>query len=214
MNCRTFHRRWQSLLDERLLPQEDSELLEHAWNCEHCQQLLNGQQDLFSLITSDAPPAPSPNLADRIVAKVRMNKPAHSLVEGDRRAAVWMWIAVAASLLLVVSPVALWFRGQHQPNPNSFVKQLGPPANHLENREHESWQVAINQQDFIRVLDVITRIREQDFDPSVDSITDHLRPITASFEVTLDALRKTLPLPNKGNEQKPQADARDLDIFA
>jgi hypothetical protein len=132
-----------------------------------------------------------------------------------------MWLAVAASLLIIVAPIAMHFLRQPQPAPNSFVEQSVPPSNNDSIGTPGLGAVATtpNQQDFDKMMLVINRLREQQIDQSVDELTSPLRPtlrpITASFGITINALRKTLPLPNKNtSEQKPQADARSLDIYA
>jgi len=211
MNCRTFQRRWQSLLDERLSPQDDPELIEHAWECERCQQLLNGQQQLWNLLASEPTPAPSSNFANSIVAHV--NQPTLGVPRTSRGFAIWTWVAIAASLLLVIAPVALHFRGQQPVGPDSFVKQ-GKAESPDQLADGNSADSKAGIQEIERMVGLISRIGEEEIDQSVGEITGRLRPITASFGVTFGALRRTFPLPNKSNVQKPQAGSSNLDVFA
>jgi len=212
MNCRTFQLRLQSVLDERRLPQEDSELLQHAWKCERCQRLMAAQQQLLNLLCCEPPPAPPADMASRIIAQV--NPPLHSRT--TRGVVVWTWLAVAAAMLIIASPIALRFIRQQHVDPNSFVNQRVSPDinNHMNDQQPSVDSYALDRQNLGKVFDVWNRFRDQQFDQSVNEITSPLRPITASFGVTLNALRKTLPLPSKNAAEKPQADARNFEVFA
>lgn len=136
MQCAKFEVRLNQLLDERLLPECDTDLLAHAERCEACRELLAMSEQLFLGLEMHELPALSPDFAARVVAAA--NSPAVlecELVESakaPRRQRIslstWVSITVAASLLAALVPLLGWLRGPDEPSVAENSPKVAAPV--------------------------------------------------------------------------------------
>lgn len=131
MQCARFEDRLNELLDERLSPQCDAELLAHAQDCDACRELLAISEQLFLGLELCAYPEPSPDFAQRVVAAAARCEPASgqdlltrstSRDQKRWRVPVWVSVAVAASLLVATIPLLGWLNPSE---PSSVANREG-----------------------------------------------------------------------------------------
>lgn len=214
MNCNGFERRLNRILDRRLPLDADSDLSQHAAECDDCaeslfaaQTMLDGCQTLF--------PAPArSDFANRVVRQVQMTRPAASAARNFS----WTSLAAVAALLLVtLLPLAGGFRG-NLPGPTRAVAQadrrlptptiavtlpgndlprskpaaidaaISPPASPATNMSPADWSAM-----FGRLAATTASVPTTPLN-SVEQLGERLQPITGSLEVALDTLRSALPL--------------------
>lgn len=109
MRCDAFEDRLQHLLDERLCPEDDSLLAEHAADCPHCRDALDAQAGLFDTVRDWSVANLEVDLVDRVVSRVVSRATAGaplSCQASSRRwwqtaSGRWTALAVAAALVLV-----------------------------------------------------------------------------------------------------------------
>jgi hypothetical protein len=71
VDCETFQRRWQRLLDERLPPERDIDLVAHSLTCDSCHQQLSLREGIFSMLGPDEAQGPSPGFVDRVISELQ-----------------------------------------------------------------------------------------------------------------------------------------------
>jgi hypothetical protein len=131
MQCARFEDRLNELLDERLRPECDAELLAHAQRCDTCRELLAISEQLFLGLELRDYPEVSPDFAQRVVAVAARCEPAKGhdvLVSSPSRdqkrwsLPAWVGVAVAASLLLATIPLLGWL---NRSDPSSVANREG-----------------------------------------------------------------------------------------
>jgi hypothetical protein len=71
VDCETFQLRWQQLLDERLPPERDIDLVAHSLTCDSCHQQLSLREGIFSMLGPDEAQGPSPGFVDRVIRELQ-----------------------------------------------------------------------------------------------------------------------------------------------
>jgi hypothetical protein len=131
MQCARFEDRLNQLLDERLSPECDAELLAHAQRCDSCRELLAISEQLFLGLELRDYPEVSPDFAQRVVAVAARSEPTpgqdlltRSTTREPKRwnFAPWASLAVAASLLLAAVPLIRWLNPS---DPSSVANREG-----------------------------------------------------------------------------------------
>lgn len=124
MNCTTFESRLQSLLDERLRPQADNDLLMHADGCAECSHMLAGYELLWDGLELAEPPAMSADFTQRVVG---LAEPA-SLPRQVWSAPVRALATVAALILIALAPLtrSLWSPSTKSADEHPVAAASGP----------------------------------------------------------------------------------------
>ncbi len=143
MQCRQFEDRWNELLDERLSPESDNQLVDHARVCEPCRQLLVGQAVLFAGLEHWETPALENGFEQRVLSASGFAAIASLPTQRSSGRRKW-WvagglIATAAGVLLLVTlqlrdrannttqPTAVHQTGGSSPQPGALaVTNVGP----------------------------------------------------------------------------------------
>ena len=108
MHCVRFEMRLNQLLDSRVAPDSDLELLEHAAECPECGELLAGHELMLEAIGRLEAPSVGADFAVRVAAQIASNPQPTSRwasAPGFRRTWLWTIASVAAGLLIAVG---LW----------------------------------------------------------------------------------------------------------
>jgi len=219
MQCVEFEDRLNRLLDHRLSPDDDAQIVEHARRCESCAGMLNAQHRLFAGLRAMSRRAPA-DLADRVMARRH--------VDVQTRRAVWRnlgWTVLLASAagLGGLAVMALKSReagnniaNQPAPRPaESHVQQSpkGQPGLAATSIPPAASSVAPSKPDLDyeeyrrRLEDIATQISDStELDEVGESLSPGIRPIQSSFGLAIDALRRTLPR-GKDRPSKPDAGA-------
>jgi hypothetical protein len=185
MHCVRFEMRLNELLDERVSPDSDLELLEHADDCPACAELLAGHELLLAVSEQFEVPCPKADFAVRVAAQVSSEK---------RCSAQWNWIwtapAVAAGVLIAFG---LWRAlGGHSsdgrsPADSTVQNQQAPRTDLVATSSSRYWQVFSETEANWRHH--ITEQRPE----WVDQMADGLKPVADSMSAAIQALRRTLP---------------------
>jgi len=204
MNCVWFETRLDELLDERLPPDSDAELNEHAATCPHCAQLLADHQALLEALEALVRPEARGDLAARILAEVALEAvPMASLStqtdvaqQSLLRAATWVAATMAAALLIGVG-VLEWSR-PHQVAPVAESKLPGVDARSLVIEQPVTNAAAgyrglLVVQSVADVQSLTTSLISPQQRTLMEQMTDGLKPVTHSMSAALNALRRTLP---------------------
>lgn len=235
MGCDEFIERWQTLLDARQPTATDEQLLRHAQDCEECQGLLAAQTILFQhlptfsrCIEGLSPAAVPVASAARPATAIRdLHFQFSALPEQGRseRPFVppksWIAVAVAASLLLLLTLVARqelrWWEGQR---PAPQVARLPEPelatpessesvrdalADEVPREPTPEERAAIQQ----LMEDVSANLNggnEQELQ-SLKWITGGFQPLTNTLGDAWEALRHTIPAGTGEDLRDPQARA-------
>jgi hypothetical protein len=222
MHCEKFEARLQDLLDARLSPECDSELLAHADQCDACREMLVlCEQMLSGLEVWEAPPLPD-DFAARVVALAQQPVTVAELPAQKEQMVSLGWKllsgVLAASLLLGVVTMTL------QRNPNASTPQGSiADAGALPAATSQA-QVTINPAMMassptlgprpLQPGELVQLVENADglFDgrktgriirevtsslPEVPLVDEHvpgLRPITSSVSLTIGIVRKSLPV--------------------
>ena len=129
MRCDDFQRRWQALLDERQLPEQDEQLCDHAAQCDDCREVLSIQALLFREVArsrnSPLTRRPSAHSLVKLAATAPAQLPSPVQVRTGFSTAKLLFggLAVAASLAIVILPA--WRLSSssisRSPRPNQFA---------------------------------------------------------------------------------------------
>ncbi|MDP6468557.1 MAG: zf-HC2 domain-containing protein [Pirellulaceae bacterium] len=201
MRCRSVEKRIQELLDDRLDPSFDYELIEHVSICVACRDLLEGQGKLFDGLHFLTIPAMSTDFSRRVVGTVVMQRRRPA----QRLAPVAAVLAIIATLLLVVA------LGPHQ------RKSIGPAdgvasvsVNHsrqgrpmgLSVVDFDSREVRMAIEQFVAQLTSGSGSRFY----QVDQLAGTIRPLASTLNVAFDAIRRSIPRRRDRPHPEPQAD--------
>ena len=209
MQCVEFENRLNRLLDNRLSPDDDDQLADHARDCEGCCGLLHAQQMLFSGLRASRPAAPA-DLADRVVSRRH--------TEVTRSRTIWRnvgWTVLLASAAGLAGLAVMSLGRAPAPNlvktPQPAAPQKsgsGPrlamgtvgPTQRVDPKVDEKFD-----EYFVALENFATQIGDsKEFDEVSESLEPGIKPIRSSFELALDALRRTLP---RGRERTGKSDA-------
>jgi hypothetical protein len=176
--------RMNELLDERVSPDSDLELMEHARDCPACAELLAGHELLLAATERFEEPCPQADFAVRVAAQV-----AAETRRAGRRNWIWTAPAVAAGVLIAFG---LWRAlGGHgadgRPPADSTVRNQQKNSNLVAGSSSRYWQVFSETEASWRQQ--ITGQRPE----WVDQMADGLKPVADSMSAALQALRRTLP---------------------
>ena len=122
-SCAAYEALVSAYLDGALSPEERTALAEHMESCRACRQYFDDQVALHeALLSLEDVPAPA-DLAERVMAQVRLSAPAKGKTLSLPR---WgRWAALAACC--AVAALGLW-RVQSTGGANQAVPMLQPPA--------------------------------------------------------------------------------------
>jgi hypothetical protein len=199
MKCAEFQTRFQQVLDVRNTPACDEQLLAHAAECEECRSLLEGWEAFCSGFDTQSVPELDANFADGVVA-ASLVAPSSS----PRSALIATLIAVAAVALLAAIPLYRLMTAEPAtlaPSPEVAIVEPAAP----EIKEHR-----VDAAEFAEMVDRITpwipEVTPERMAP-VDRLAGQFKPVTASFTVAYETLRRTIPVRRSSNntEKKPQA---------
>jgi hypothetical protein len=190
MKCVSFQRRLHAILDQRLPLESDAELAKHAWQCCECRQVFVTQQRILDVLGTATAVAPA-DLAARVVQATTCR------AVPRRWGRVWMAGAVAASLLIVLIPVSIYRASRDAGSPATpLVAPAAASSTPLAAVEPPPASLSAGYQQFlaslVSQLDGVQRLGP------VGQLTGAVRPITNSFGVAIDALRKSFPVKSKG----------------
>jgi hypothetical protein len=134
MNCRAFHDFVQQRLDGVVAEPPDG-FDEHRRACPACAALDGAAGRLAEGLRLLAPPAPPPDLAARVAARVARKR----LARPRRRRRVVVPLAVAACLLVAIGTRLWWSRppagSRPGAEPGPVTKKQEPPADPVDLRE-------------------------------------------------------------------------------
>jgi hypothetical protein len=202
MRCEQFETRLQLLLDQRKVPERDSQLVAHAQRCSDCQEVLSLQSQLFDVLEMAEVPELPKGFAESVVARVVPPVAAHPTLAPNRMVSIL--VALAASLVIgLFSAGVIWInsdRGQvAQEEP--AIAPNAQNAEVIETTDGDNWwRISPSSLATLYPSDVRQRHRQQ-----VETIADELKPITTPFTTAATALRRTIPVGKKVDERQPQA---------
>lgn len=185
MHCVRFEMRLNELLDQRVSPAADRELLDHAQDCPECAELLAGH-DLLTSGLERFEPSVAPDFSVRVAAQ---------FADESRRSWRTRWIgsitAIAAGLLLAVGILHLL---------NSPAEDRGLPGNRVvtDPAVFNSPKVGSrpSREVYAQLIDFGDEMRQrigQQRPEWVTEVADGLKPVADSMSAALHALRRTLP---------------------
>ena len=194
MNCETFDRQLQSLLDARVAPETSSAVRDHAAECLECQELLADYRLLLSVVQLTPTPAATP----AIVRPASHEVVSASNEFSNRRG----WSpAVAASILLLVA--FGWLRVRDQPAevvlapavlPSSQEGASGPETDFTIHPEPiASMSESGHYLAFARGTGGMADELAAQQLLWVEPVKNGLRPVGDSMSAAFSALRKALP---------------------
>jgi hypothetical protein len=202
MRCSEFESRLQLLLDQRKVPERDSQLVAHTQVCSHCQEVLSLQSHLFDVLEMTEVPELPQGFAESVVARVVPSVMAHPTPTPNRMAPILL--ALAASLVLgLFSAGVIWISSERaqvaQEEP--VMAPSAQDAVELETRDGDNWwRISPSSLATLYPSDVRQRHRQR-----VETIADELKPITTPFTTAATALRRTIPVGRKSEDNQPQA---------
>lgn len=232
MRCREFAERLDEVLDERRAAQEDESLMGHAQDCENCRQVLHAHEALFTGLELSEPPALSSRFVARVLAaSAEPSSQASAARMAPRhvaRVAAFVGIAAAALLALTLFVNSRgWNLTVQQQRP---VAKKDRPVKHRANGVLLSAANAGRAKRAAKSVippepvnsDLLSAARFQEYRDaihlfaerlpgaveqldSVETYAPGIRPIRASFSVTIDTLRRTIPGASDPRPGIPQA---------
>ena len=203
MQCRGVEKRIQELLDDRLDPSFDSELIEHASMCAACRAVLEAEGKLFDGLQFMTIPSLSVDFSQRVVATfvTQRRRPA------QRLAPAAVVLAIVATLLLVVA------YGPQQRNsigPADDTRAITSAAvNHLHQGPPTALSVGGFSSQEVRMaiehfVVQLTGGRGSRF-YQVDQLAGTIRPLASTLNVAFDAIRRSIPRRRHLPHSEPQA---------
>ena len=134
MNSEQFETRLNDLLDRRIAPEADPELLRVAEQFTACRALLGAYRAVLDGVVEMDLPRPPADLADRILVQRRRERIANRCLAAPRRVVTGLTgrhaLYAAAATLLVAGPALHWFRqdtSHHRGRPIADAKQTSVP---------------------------------------------------------------------------------------
>jgi hypothetical protein len=200
MRCRSAEERIQELLDDRLDPAFDSELIDHAMVCPECRALLEGQGRLFDGVNCLTVPSLPPDFSRRVVGSVVLQPRS-----AQRFAPVVVSLAIIAMFFLAF---ALW------PHLSSGLRPMGrdqavasatmnPPqeggANGFSMTSFDSREIGIAFKHFVQLAN------SEGARFQVDQLAGTIRPLASTLNVAFDAIRRSIPGQRHPARADPQA---------
>ncbi|MBX9789491.1 MAG: hypothetical protein K2Y37_11300 [Pirellulales bacterium] len=133
MNSEQFETRLNDLLDRRIAPEADPELLRVAEQFTACRTLLGAYRAVLDGVVEMDLPRPPVDLADRILAQRRRERITNRCLAAPRRVVTGMTgrraLYAAAAALLIAGPAG-WFwqeTSHHHGQPIAGAKQASAP---------------------------------------------------------------------------------------
>ncbi|MEE3371129.1 MAG: hypothetical protein VX346_17485 [Planctomycetota bacterium] len=212
MRCLDFEERMQLLLDHRCRPDHDSELRMHAAVCAGCQQALEVQRSLFAQIAIASTTEFPGGMATAVLNQLAEER--HARRQRLRRGLACTLAACLTVVLFmrhdfrqtaempkstapsgVTTQPVFSLPDTQQPPHHS---QVEPNATADSKWPGQTVQLALQQWK--------TPLAQWNANSSLSlhQIADGLRPITSSFSIALNALRRTLPGRYSNPPTKPQ----------
>lgn len=191
MLCQEFEIRLQEILDRREAPERDSSLHAHADSCRHCSGILRAQRQLFQAF-----PPHSKTLSTS--ARNRPH-PRHRLAS-QRSFSAWTTAVIAAVLLLAVGALP-WVR-QGINGPVSLDRARSAVV--VRTPDWPGQQMALSDASFAawqNVQQALRRDPSSAADPSQESISSGLQPLTNSLQETFGGLRHLIPTPPEDSKE-------------
>lgn len=201
MQCAKFEQRLQQMLDDRQNIEQDETLREHSRGCETCAGILRTQSLLLAGIGSFPESSFGKDLGPRVLEQLRVDRR-----KRNNKRMLMAALATAAAIMIALLPLA----GDRNRFPRIDEQAGGglalvtpvpqqPSGNRLSERESEEIRLLMHE----FVLQISDR-RLTMFEP-VDQLANGIRPLAATFNFALDALRRTLPGYSQPQPVEPQA---------
>ncbi|MCA9218623.1 MAG: hypothetical protein KDB27_36390 [Planctomycetales bacterium] len=192
-SCEAFEKRVNELLDARLDPHADGELLAHSVDCQECELLLETQRDLFAFI------AKSQSDVQRKRAVV------------SSRAGQWRTIATVLAACLAIG-VAIVNRS---PKSQTSVAEVSTPSAadevvSVEIQPRVSTNRALVMDDALASINAF--LTEYPVDTQwLEPVASPIRPLADSMTSTFNVLRQALPpIRKKGTDRVEESAQIDL----
>lgn len=189
MNCRLFESRLDELLDRRLSPDGDPQIVDHARHCQRCDLLLTEYRKLSTAIESLGSPVGMVDLPARVLAEVapaargdHALQPSQHVKRHRISAAPRLALAVAAALLVAIG---VWgWSDWHNAAP------AGALAESAVSDQHQNYgPIAMLSPDEIKTLAGAIGARQRAL---FEEMSDQLRPVTSPLSSAIHALGGTL----------------------
>lgn len=213
MHCEKFETRLQDLLDARLRPECDKELLAHAETCEACREIMALQEQLFAGLEIWEAPAVPDCFTQHTVALAMAAKTLPTVEpRAPRISLAWIGLSVvlAASLVLAIIPffqhnqpsngAAPLAQDEPIPKPAMVDVVVAPMPQPLVASEVpnllDTHPVTFTPQQLAAEGEVMLRNLQQLPEVPVDQSVERIpgfRPIANTFGLAIDVMRKVLP---------------------
>jgi len=197
MQCGEFECRFQLLLDRRMKPEEDAQLLVHAARCESCNSMLHAQRELLRALVAPLADEASGDFALRVLRDLPARRVAH------RRKLYAVVLATAATLLVTMLPV---WRG---PSPTVRLPLPAQGAIAMTQRPRTAPQPLPSQPDAeelkVLIRQLLASLSDGRLQAHVNPLTDSIRPLATTFNLAFDVLWRTLPGNGAQHIAEPQA---------
>lgn len=233
MQCVDFKRRLQKCLDDRLAPDADRALREHASVCTDCEPLMLGQKRLLQELRESFP-APSADFTARVLVRVVPKAvPVFEAipVTATRKTRPWIrslaGLAAAALVVAAIWPVVglrMARRSQElslAPASAAAKKTSGRASRRIPGtiavvsrprspvvRPAPSAATSPEADEYRQLVrGLIARIPDVPESPkeSIDRIAGGFRPLASTLGAAWDAIRRTLPVGRDSAPAEPQA---------
>lgn len=197
MHCRSVEQRMQKMLDDRLDPSVDSDLIEHASMCDECRELLEGQRTFVDGLQLPPIPTLSADFSDRVVGTL-MSRQRRS---ARRFAPAAAFLAIVATLLLVVALGPRTHKTIGPEDDRNVVASAEPNDVRALMADFDSLEVRVAIEQFVAQL---TSGEGAGF-YQVDQIAGTIRPLTSTLNVAFYAIRRSIPGRRHPSSGEPQA---------
>lgn len=177
MNCRQCAELVGDAVDATLSPEQEAQLQEHCRGCEACRELLNDLMNIRAVAATLERRLPPPQLWNAI---------ATNTTKANRRQSIWVPMAAAAALVIMVG-AATWFDigplGRWTGSGDSTAELAENAASELQQAE----QHYVNA---ITALEQLTANKQNTLDPLVaDEIAQSLAMINRAIVDSREALK-------------------------
>ncbi len=201
MRCRSAEARMQELLDQRLDPALDAELLEHAAVCSECCKLLELQGELLVGLAGLRVPKLPNDFSRRVVGSVVRPQRA-----AQRFAPTTSVLAIVAMLFLVFG---LW-SSQDRSAISGVGNELAKATSHGSSAQRRGATLSIADIDSgdLRVAFeqfVVQLASNEGARFQVDQFAGTIRPLASTLNVAFDAIRRSIPGRRQPAHGEPQA---------
>jgi hypothetical protein len=128
MQCEKFESRLQDLLDQRLRPERDPALVDHAESCEGCREMLALQEQMFSGLAMLEVPTLDAAFSQRVMKEYREEILTAELapLPSKRFAFNWKMLTGALAASLLVGALIVAMRNNNVPVPAPVIVQPPP----------------------------------------------------------------------------------------